>query len=571
VQNRSVRKVGFVVRLLRARKGCGLAALILLISCNGLQTATADGDTRTLSLHHIHTDENISITYKRNGRYDEDALKKLNWFLRDWRREEATTMDPQLFDLIWEVSHEVRAQNPIEVVCGYRSPQTNAMLRRRGGGVARFSQHMLGKAMDFFIPGAALEDLRVAGLRLQRGGVGYYPTSGSPFVHLDTGNVRHWPRMTREELARVFPDGRTVHIPSDGRPLDGYALALADLEKRRAGATSVAFDAGASTQDPQKHNLLASLFGASKDKDEEEDGENDAAAVASNSAPSKPAPSHVAAPRVASAAAVNAAPANAAPAKAKVGVFELASVPTLAPTFISDQQVAGSSGDASASDVIASRGNWATAEATPDLRKAPVKTAMIAPAVPAPVAPRARTETKVAASSNPWNEVPSVAAESRDDPAASTDALAYAAQQDTQTKPPAVRAAPMGSAAARANSPNVLLPRTVSVPEPVTLPAPVLPQPKAPVMVTAKVGDVFDDPWLRALVVAPDLRYYMTVTSFDAPDFRQLRPMMEKPVVSIKMTFSADPQAGLATDHFSGNAVVFLSTLNFVARTASLQ
>jgi uncharacterized protein YcbK (DUF882 family) len=571
VPNRSVRKVGFVVRLLRARTGWGLAALILLISCNGLQTATADGDTRTLSLHHIHTDETITITYKRNGRYDEDALKKLNWFVRDWRREEATTMDPQLFDLIWEVSREVHAQGPIEVVCGYRSPQTNAMLRRRGGGVARFSQHMLGKAMDFFIPGAPLEDIRVAGLRLQRGGVGYYPTSGSPFVHLDTGNVRHWPRMTREELARVFPDGRTVHIPSDGRPLDGYALALTDLEKRRAGA-SVAFDAGASTQDPQKHNLLASLFGASKDKDEEEDGENDGAAVASN-----PAPSRAAAPRLASAAPANPAPANPVPAKTKAGIFELASVPTLTPTFISDQQVTNPPNSASANDVIASRGNWAMAETTADPRKVQVKTAVIAPAVPtqaAAAASRTRTETKVAASTNPWNELPSVAAESRDDPAPS-DALAYASQQDTQTKSPAARAAPMGSAAARATAPNALgatvLPRSVSVPEPVSLPEPVLPQPKAPVMVTAKVGDVFDDPWLRALVVAPDLRYYMTMTSFDAPDFRQLRPMMEKPVVSIKMTFSADPQSGLATDHFSGNAVVFLSTLNFVARTASLQ
>ena len=72
----------------------------------------------------------------------------------------------------------------------------------------------------------------IVGLRLQRGGVGFYPTSGSPFVHLDTGTIRHWPRMTHEQLAKVFPDGRTVHIPSDGQPLPGYALALADVERR---------------------------------------------------------------------------------------------------------------------------------------------------------------------------------------------------------------------------------------------------------------------------------------------------------------------------------------------------
>src|SRR6202040_359812 len=125
-------------------------------------------------------------------------------------------MDPHLLDLIWEVYHEVGAKEPIQIVCGYRAPATNAMLRRRSSGVARFSQHTLGKAIDFYIPGVSLEQLRHAGLRMQRGGVGFYPTSGSPFVHLDTGSVRHWPRMSSEQLARVFPDGRTVHVPTNG-------------------------------------------------------------------------------------------------------------------------------------------------------------------------------------------------------------------------------------------------------------------------------------------------------------------------------------------------------------------
>ncbi len=210
-------------RVVAARAGlsCGLAALVLLFGSKILQTAIAEGDTRTISLHHIHTDEDITITFKRDGQYDEKALEKLNWFLRDWRREQETRMDPHLIDLIWEVHRETGSQEPVWVVCGYRSPETNAMLRRRSNGVARFSQHMLGHAMDFYIPGALLEQLRVIGLRLQRGGVGFYPTSGSPFVHMDTGGVRHWPRMTREQLVRVFPDGRTVHIPTDGRPLPG--------------------------------------------------------------------------------------------------------------------------------------------------------------------------------------------------------------------------------------------------------------------------------------------------------------------------------------------------------------
>jgi len=87
------------------------------------------------------------------------------------------------------------------------------MLRRRSRGVAKFSQHIAGKAIDFFIPGVALEEQRAAALRLQRGGVGYYPAS---FIHVDVGSIRHWPRMTHEQLARIFSNGKTAHIPNAG-------------------------------------------------------------------------------------------------------------------------------------------------------------------------------------------------------------------------------------------------------------------------------------------------------------------------------------------------------------------
>ena len=208
-----------------------------------MQNAVAEGDTRTISLHHVHTKEDLTITYKRNGRYDAEALKKINWILRDWRRDEEIATDPQLIDLLWEVHREVGAQQPIHIICGYRAPQTNAMLRRKSDGVAQSSQHTLGKAMDFFIPGVPLEELRKVGLRLQRGGIGFYPTSGSPFVHLDVGSVRHWPSISREELVRIFPNGRTVHVPSDGQPLPGYALALADIERRGNQPSSVSLNA----------------------------------------------------------------------------------------------------------------------------------------------------------------------------------------------------------------------------------------------------------------------------------------------------------------------------------------
>jgi len=247
----------------------GLTSLLLLMGAGSVHDATALNETRTLSFHHTHSEEDITVTFKRDGRYDEEALKQLNHYLRDWRSQDQTTMDRRLFDILWEVYRDVDGKKPIHIISSYRSPATNAMLRRRSSGVARFSQHMLGHAMDFFIPDVPLEQIRSAGLRLQRGGVGFYPTSGSPFVHLDTGSIRHWPRMTHDQLARVFPDGRTVHVPSDGNPLRGYELARADIEKRGNGDE-------VSTR--SKPGLFAALFGG---KSNDEDDEGVAAPVAS--------------------------------------------------------------------------------------------------------------------------------------------------------------------------------------------------------------------------------------------------------------------------------------------------
>ena len=167
-----------------------------------------------------------------DGQYDPGVLEKLNWFLRDWRRDEPTKMDPRLFDTIWEVYRESGSQQPIEVMSAYRSPETNAMLRRRSREVAEHSQHILGKAMDQHYMDVPMSRIREIAMRLQRGGVGFYPTAGTPFVHMDVGGVRHWPRMSYDQLARLFPDGKTVHIPSNGQPLPGYELARAELEAR---------------------------------------------------------------------------------------------------------------------------------------------------------------------------------------------------------------------------------------------------------------------------------------------------------------------------------------------------
>ena len=223
----------------------------------------ARAENRTLKLYYIHTGEKAEITFKRNGRYDKKALEQLNWFLRDWRRKEPTNMDPRLFDLVWSVYQQVGATDYINVVSAYRSPETNAMLRENTAGVAKKSQHMLGKAMDFYIPGVPLAKLRATAMKMQIGGVGYYPKSGSPFVHLDVGSVRAWPRMSRSQLVALFPEGHTLHLPADGKPLPGYNEALAEYKAK--GTLSNAAPIQVATADDgdedERPNLLSMLFG----------------------------------------------------------------------------------------------------------------------------------------------------------------------------------------------------------------------------------------------------------------------------------------------------------------------
>jgi uncharacterized protein YcbK (DUF882 family) len=242
-----------------------LAGLFITIALLLSAAATASAETRTLKLYFLHTKERAEITYKRNGRYIQSGLNKVNHFLRDWRRDESTKMDPRVLDVLWEVYEKVGGRDYINIISAYRSPATNSMLRSRGRGVAKNSQHTLGKAIDFFIPGVNLAKLRKTALQMQRGGVGYYPGSGSPFVHLDVGSVRHWPRMKRNELMALFPDGRTAHIPSDGKPLAGYSQALAAIKagKQRSASIQVA-----SAEPTERRGLLSTLFGGA---DEEED------------------------------------------------------------------------------------------------------------------------------------------------------------------------------------------------------------------------------------------------------------------------------------------------------------
>jgi uncharacterized protein YcbK (DUF882 family) len=240
----------------------GLVALIsTLIVPSSTETAVANGDTRTLNLYHTHTGESIQATFRVNGSYDPAVLDRLNHFLRDWRNNDVTRMDPRLFDVIWEAYRTAGATQPINIVSAYRSPQTNAMLRSRSHAVAEHSQHILGRAMDTTMPGMPMERIREIGMRLQRGGVGWYPSSN--FVHLDVGNVRAWPRMSYDQLVRLFPDGKTVHLAADGRMLSRYQEARAEIGSRGGVMADVPQSA------PSGSGLFAWLFG----KHDEERGE----------------------------------------------------------------------------------------------------------------------------------------------------------------------------------------------------------------------------------------------------------------------------------------------------------
>jgi uncharacterized protein YcbK (DUF882 family) len=596
----------------RAGYSCGLALLIFLFGSKALQNAAAEGDTRTISMHHIHTGEDITITYKRDGRYDEAALEKLNWFLRDWRRGEETRMDPHLIDLLWEVHRETGSKEPVWVVCGYRSPETNAMLRRRSRGVARFSQHILGHAMDFYIPGVPLEELRVIGLRLQRGGVGFYPTSGSPFVHMDTGSIRMWPRMTRDQLLHVFPDGRTVHIPTDGRPLKGYALALADIRKRGSNPSptslEAARDAGvnvttviASNERPRA-NPFAKFFGLAKGKEE-------AATAAPSTSPAPGASAAPAAPAIPAAPAVRMQPKSAllaalerraeqkaasaraataaAAAQSKPRRAEIASA-TTKPKLIRSAAFAPPAREApftaptrpeesvsrvaalTPNQVITARGYWA---GLPDGETAARPAAQ---AASAPARPRravvASADAEVTASISPWSGA-------RKDRVPPELALAYAEQPEQDTASRASPAAPMGASVVRAAAAAAARSRLQPPPYGTTIAVKRAANQAASTILTAPAklsaavasGAQFDNPWLRAVVASPSVRRFLTTVALGAQDFRALASLMVKPASSVMMTFAADPNLGLAHDHFSGSAIVFVSTVSYATHTASLR
>ena len=185
-----------------------LADATLLIPVRAITGEALEPDARTLRLYHVHTRESLVVTYKRNGRYVPSAMAQLDYFLRDWRTNKYVSMSGETIDLLWELHNELGSKQPINVICGYRSAQTNALLKRIGRQVAMRSEHLSGRAIDVQFPDVPLKLLRNRALALQAGGVGYYPMSEGGFVHVDSGRVRHWRGIDRAKLAGILGIGK---------------------------------------------------------------------------------------------------------------------------------------------------------------------------------------------------------------------------------------------------------------------------------------------------------------------------------------------------------------------------
>ncbi len=170
-------------------KTAGATAVVSAL-CGPAVASLVVPETRTLSLVHLHTGERLEATYWAEGAYVADELAAIDVVLRDFRSGEVKPIDRRLLDLLHQVQHAMRSTAPFEVFSGYRSPKTNAALRRASPGVAKNSYHMRGMAIDLRLPGRGLAQLRHAALRRRAGGVGYY--SGSKFIHLDVGPLRRW-------------------------------------------------------------------------------------------------------------------------------------------------------------------------------------------------------------------------------------------------------------------------------------------------------------------------------------------------------------------------------------------
>lgn len=169
--------------------GLAVIAATGLIAAPAIALPHAPG-RRALAFHNLHTGESVNVVYWAEGNYLRDATQRIEYLLRDFRNNKVHPIDPKLLDLLTGLRARLNTDAPYLVVSAYRSPETNAMLRRVSEGVATNSLHLEGRAIDLRVPGRSLSALHRTALALKAGGVGYYPHSD--FVHLDVGRVRWW-------------------------------------------------------------------------------------------------------------------------------------------------------------------------------------------------------------------------------------------------------------------------------------------------------------------------------------------------------------------------------------------
>ncbi len=177
--------------------GVGRRRFLGLVAAAAVATAAVPSQAarrllrpRAVSLHNLHTGEALNTVYWADGRYLPDAVQRIEWLLRDHRTDEVHAVDPRLLDLLVDLQARLHTHAPFEILSGYRSPQTNAMLASLSDGVAQNSLHLDGKAVDIRVPGRGCRYVRAAAMALRGGGVGYYPRAD--FVHIDTGRIRSW-------------------------------------------------------------------------------------------------------------------------------------------------------------------------------------------------------------------------------------------------------------------------------------------------------------------------------------------------------------------------------------------
>lgn len=184
-------KTGVTVNLQRRNFLLGAGSLACGLAAPTLALGHSSNGTRSLRLTSVNSGDTVDVIYKRNGRFVHDGVAKLNWVMRDWRNGKQKQIDPRLFDTLYMLQQDFGVHNTgLHLISGYRSPETNAMLRSRSSGVAKNSLHLRAMASDIRIPGVSVRDLSYQARQYNRGGVGAYTSSN--FVHVDTGNVRSW-------------------------------------------------------------------------------------------------------------------------------------------------------------------------------------------------------------------------------------------------------------------------------------------------------------------------------------------------------------------------------------------